>query len=195
MATKGEITREKILEGATRIFNRQGFAATTVNDLLAATGTTKGNLYFHFPGKEEVGLEVLRRAKGGFIHFLDASLQGVSPGACLDNFFRQALEKHRESGFVGGCLWGNTALETSDTAPEFVGVASEVFTEWIGKLQETVAAAQAAGQVRRDLPAPCLAELVVATVEGAIMQSRMKKEEGPLARTLETLRSLLELKV
>ena len=194
MASKGEITRIKILDGAARVFNRQGFAATTVNDILAATGTTKGNLYFHFSGMEEIGLEVLRRAKEGFRQFLYESLQGPTPGARLENFFRRALEKHQKSGFVGGCLFGNTVLETSDTAPAFLGLVSEVFSVWIGNLQETIAAAQKTGEVRRDLPAPCLAELVVATLEGAIMQARMKKEEGPLARILETLRTLLELK-
>lgn len=195
MATKGELTRNHILDEAAQVFNRQGFAATTVTDILAATGATKGNLYFHFSGMEEIGLEVLRRAGEGFRQFLDAALQGPSPGASLDNFFHSALEIHRSTGFVGGCLFGNTALETSDTAPEFLAQVSEVFTAWTGRLGQTVAAAQAAGQLRADLPADWLAELVVAAVEGAIMQSRMQKDDGPLTRALETLRTLLELRV
>ncbi len=194
MATKGEQTRERILKKATRVFNRQGFGPTTVNDLLKATGTTKGKLYFHFSGKDEIGLEVLRLARGDFVRFLDESLQGQTPGAGLDHFFRKAVEKHRRTGFVGGCLFGNTALETSDSAPQFATLVSNVFTEWVGKLEQTIAAAQAAGQVRRDLPASNLAELVVATLEGAIMQARLKKEETPMVRALETLRILLELK-
>ena len=50
------------------------------------------------------------------------------------------------------------------------------------------------GQVRQDLPADHLAELVVAAIEGGIMQTRLRKDEGPLARALKTLRVLLELK-
>ena len=100
MATKGEQSREKILTQATRVFNRQGFRSTTINDLLKATGTTKGNLYFHFAGKEEVGFEVLKRETATFMDFLDVALSGETPGAALDNFFRSALLKHRRSGFT-----------------------------------------------------------------------------------------------
>jgi TetR/AcrR family transcriptional repressor of nem operon len=195
MATKGEQSKEKILTQATRVFNRQGFRTTTINDLLKATGTTKGNLYFHFSGKEEVGLEVLKREKAAFMQFLDSALTGDTPGAALDNFLRSALLKHRRSDFVGGCLFGNTALEASDTAPAFAELVAGVFDEWIGKIESKIAEAQQAGQVRRDLPARDLAELVVATVEGGIMQARLQKAEGPLSRALDTLRALLALKV
>lgn len=57
-----------------------------------------------------------------------------------------------------------------------------------------IAEAQQAGQVRRDLPARDLAELVVATVAGGIMQARLqKKNEGPMSRALDTLRVRLDL--
>ena len=194
MTTKGEQTREKILTEATKVFNRQGIAATTINDLLKATGTTKGNLYFHFNGKEELGLEVLRRERLIFRKFLEESLQGTTPGGQLDQFFSRVLEKNRCKGFVGGCLFGNTALESSDTAPQFASLVCEVFADWIERLQETIVAAQAIGQVRQDLPAAHLAELVVVTIEGGIMQGRLQKDEGPLARALGSLRVLVDLK-
>jgi TetR/AcrR family transcriptional repressor of nem operon len=194
MASKGEQTREKILAQATQVFNRQGFRSTTINDLLNAAGTTKGNLYFHFASKEELGLEVFRRESESFSRFLDESLRDENPGAGLDNFFRHALKKHKGNGFVGGCLFGNTALEASDTEPELTALVSDVFADWIGRLKDAIALAQSAGQVRQDLPAGDLAELVVAAIEGGIMQARMKKDEGSLSRTLDTLRVLLGLK-
>lgn len=195
MQTKGSIMREKILNEAAQIFNRQGIAATTINDLLAATGTTKGNLYFHFKGKEALALEVLIRAHTKFRQFLNDSLQGETPGGQLENFFTQVLVKNRERNFVGGCLFGNTALEASDTAPRFAQLARDVFTEWVERLSLTIDAAQAAEQIRRDLPADQLAELVVMTIEGGIMQARLQKAAGPLTRSLMSLRKLLELKV
>ncbi len=194
MATKGEMTRGKILDEAAGIFHRKGFLNTTVNDLLQATGATRGNLYFHFASKEEVGLEVLKRAQQSFRQFLEGALQGDTAGAQLDNFFRQALERNRSKGFVGGCLFGNTALEASDNAPQFASLVSDVFAEWIDRLRTTIEAAQASGQVRRDLPAAQLAELVVGTIEGGIMQSRLTKTADPLSRAFDSLRVLLELK-
>lgn len=72
---------------------------------------------------------------------------------------------------------------------------AEVFADWIGKLQHAVAQAQASGQIRRDRPASELAEFIVSVLEGGIMQARLFKDEGPLARGLDTLRTVLELRV
>ncbi len=195
MSTKGEQTREKILNEARLLFKQKGFGATTINDLLDASGTTKGNLYFHFSDKEAVVLEVLQREQQSFYRFIDQAFSGKSAAAGLDHFFHNALEKNRQSGFVGGCLFGNAALETSDTSPLFAGLVRDVFTEWIKKFEEKISSAQAAEQIRTDIPAGDLAEMVVATVEGGIMQSRLQKSADPLKRSLETLRRVLGLKV
>lgn len=195
MATKGDQTKNRILTEAARLIQCKGFAATSVSDLLAATGLRKGSLYFHFTGKEEIGLEVLRQARERFMAFLDSALTGDTPGDCLDHFFRLALEIHRQSGFVGGCLFGNAALEASDTAPAVASLVADVFTDWVAKLQRQIVLAQEVGQIRNDLPSEHLAELVVAVLEGGIMQSRLHKDEGPLARCLDTLRTMLTLRI
>jgi len=195
MSTKGEQTREKILSEARLLFKQKGFGATSINDLLNASGTTKGNLYFHFSDKEAVALEVLRREQQSFYRFLEQAFSGRSAAAGLEYFFHYALKKHHQSGFVGGCLFGNTALEASDTSPLFAGFVREVFAEWIKIFAEKMTVAQAAGQIRTDIPADHLAEMVVATIEGGIMQSRLQKSATPLQRSLETLRQVLELQV
>jgi TetR/AcrR family transcriptional repressor of nem operon len=195
MATKGEMTKQKILDDAAKIFQRKGFGATSINDLLSATGVTKGNLYFHFPGKETVGIAVLQQESERFMRFLDEALTGSTPAACLDNFFRMALSKHQKTGFVGGCLFGNTALEASDTFPVYAQMVATVFDEWTGKIQRKVADAQALGLIRQDLPAEQLAQMIVATIEGGIMQSRLQKSAVPMTRCLDTLRTVLGLKL
>jgi TetR/AcrR family transcriptional repressor of nem operon len=195
MPAKGDKTRERIIAEASRLIQRKGMAATTVSDLLAATGLHKGSLYFHFPGKEEIGLEVLRQSRAGFMAFLEGALSGDTPGACLDHFFRRALEAHRQRGFVGGCLFGNVALEASDTAPDVAALVAEVFSDWVARIRDVVAEAQDFGQVRSDLPPEQLAEFVVSAIEGGIMQSRLHKDEGPLARCLDTLRVTLALQL
>jgi len=193
MATKGEQTREKILVEARLVFKQKGFGAATINDLLAAAGITKGNLYFHFADKETIGLEVLKREQQSFYRFLDQAFEGGSPIEGLEKLFHSSLDKNRQQGFVGGCLFGNTALEASDTSPVFAAVVQEVFTEWIARVAQVITAAQAAEQIRTDISAEGLAELVVATIEGGIMQARLQKDENPLKRSLDTLRTLLEM--
>ncbi len=55
MPAKGEKTRERITQAAAELFRRQGFAGTSVSDLLSAAGVKRGSLYFPFPGKGRSG--------------------------------------------------------------------------------------------------------------------------------------------
>ena len=193
--TKGEITREKILEAARELFNTKGFNAATISDLVEITGVKKGCLYFHFPSKEAIAQEVFQEAAGEFMEFLESTLGGDNPGASLDNFFRCALEKHIAAGFVGGCLFGNTALEMSDSNPEFSRMVEHFFDEWIYRLTTVAERAQMIGQLRRDIPSEAVAKQVIATIEGGIMMSRLKKNEKPMRECLDVLRRTLDLRV
>lgn len=194
MTSKGDRTRSKILDEAARVFNRKGFTATSINDILKASETTKGNLYFHFSSKGEIGLEVLKREKQAFMSFLDETLNTAPPGQGLSNFFKAALTKHCQQDFIGGCIFGNTALEASDTSPELAAFVAGVFDDWIMKIAQNVDQAQQTGHIRKDVPARDLAEMIVATVEGGIMQTRLLKSEKPLQHSLDTLQKVLELK-
>ncbi len=194
MRTKGDTSRGRILEVARHLFNTKGFGATTMSDLVHATGMQKGGLYFHFPEKDAIARAALEGAAEEFKRFLSEALAGDDPGASLERFFRLTLERHKAAGFVGGCIFGNTALETSDSDPALASVASEVFDDWIARVAATVAAAQRRGQVHAEVSPRILAKQVIATVEGGIMMSRLKKDERPLRECLQSLRSTLGLR-
>ena len=196
MTIKGQKTRERILEKATEAVIRRGFGATSVNDLIRATGVNRGSLYFHFPGKDDLGLAVLERTRERFLQFVRDGLSGETPGDRLENFLKTALEANTARGFVGGCLWGNTALEMSDAEGRegYVETVRGVFDAWAGLLEEVIAAAQPLGQVRADIPADALARQVVATIEGGIMLSRVQHDPGPMRECLDGLRTMLELR-
>ena len=127
------------------------------------------------------------------MQFLDETLNCSSPAEGLAHFLTNALEKNRQRAFIGGCIFGNTALEASDSSPAYAEFVAGVFDAWIGKVAYQVEQAQQQGQLRNDLPSRELAEMVVATVEGGIMQARLLKSEAPLRHTLDTLRKVLGL--
>lgn len=194
MEKKSDITRKRIISEATRLINQKGFGATSVSDLISAAKVKKGCLYFHFPGKDDLGVSVLECARDGFMEFLDGSLSGETPGARLRNLFRNIMIKHKEAGFVGGCIFGNTALEMSDSDDRYASLVGQVFYAWAAKVGKVVKEAQAAGQVRADLPAGMLARTIVSTVEGGIMLARLKKNGRALKECLDALTLLLDLK-
>ncbi len=188
---KGEKTREHILKTSRGILVKQGFHNTSISEIISATGVKKGNLYYHFTSKEELGLAVLEDAKAEFFVFLDKSLSGADPVAKIVNSCQAIFNEQKKNNFVGGCLFGNTALEMTDSNPKFAAVIQELFERWAAQLEELLHEAQQNDTLHSEIPPRLLAKTVVATVEGAIMMSRVSKREKDLRDFLAAIRALL----
>src|ERR1700737_4878613 len=59
-------SREKIIEAATTLFHKGGYHATSLDDILEASGVCRSNFYYHFPSKEDLGMEVLGQQAEAF---------------------------------------------------------------------------------------------------------------------------------
>lgn len=190
--TETKDTRERLIDAAHRLALRKGFDRTSVSEVIADAGVQRGSLYHYFPGKDDLGLAVLERDRVAFMRMLDSTLSRPGdPAEVLKVFFNAALKKHRDTGFVGGCLWGNTALEMSDTNPAYAKLVTEVFDAWISKLGSVIQRGQAEGVYRTDVEADDLARLVVAGIEGGIMMARLTKSPRPLKTCLVTMERCL----
>jgi TetR/AcrR family transcriptional repressor of nem operon len=98
---------------------------------------------------------------------------------------------HLDKGFVGGCLFGNIALETADGNSAISEAVGRVFSDWAIRLEKVVAAGQKEGEITRTLNAHTLATLIISSVEGSVMLSRLNKTEKHLKGVLDSLRALL----
>lgn len=192
MALEYRNTRDRVIAQATELIRRKGFRATSISEVIAASGIRKGGLYHHFPGKADLGLTLLESARQEFLQFLDDVLVGDTPAKALAHFFDAALRKHQETGFVGGCLFGNTALEMADEDQAYAEAVSGVFDEWITRVEKVIGLAQESGEVRDDLSARCLAQQVVMSIEGGIMLARLRKDEHSLVMCLDALKTMLQ---
>lgn len=181
-------TRESLIDAAYRLASVKGFDRVSTAEILEEAGVRRGSLYYFFPGKDALGLAVLERVRTEFMALLDQTLgAAVAPEVALDRFFKAALRKHRETGFVGGCLWGNTAMEMSDTNPAFAKVVGDVFDAWIARLTNVMQAGQETGVFRADRKPADVARMIVATMEGGILLSRLSKKAGPMQACLQTV--------
>jgi len=191
---KKNSTKDSLIRAAANLAAIKGFDRTSVQDVMAEAGVGKGSFYHHFPTKDALGLAVLEQDRNGFMAMLDACFGEKRGAEALDCFFEAAFEKHHATGFAGGCLWGNTALEMSDTNPAFVEPVDAVFKAWTAKLSKAIEEGQADGDVRKDVKASDLALLIVETVEGAIMLARLRKDEAPMRSGLELLQKMISVK-
>lgn len=187
MREKGIRTRERVLAGAKEVFHRGGFSGTSISDLIRETGVKKGNLYHFFSSKEEMGIEVLHQAREDFFRFLEKSLQGDRPSAQLVNHFDAIVRYHEGRNLVGGCIFGNTALEMSDRNEKYRSVIHGVFEEWRRRIREILESAVGSGEVRTEIDPEAMARHVIATIEGGIMLARASRNPEDLKECLAAL--------
>ncbi len=188
---KGGQTRDKILKCTRKLLITRGFYNTSINDIIKATGVKKGNLYYHFASKEDLGIAVLQDAKDEFFGLLEAAFSGSTPLEKVNNFLEAILSEQRKRHFVGGCLFGNTALEMSDTNSEFARIINKLFIRWSNILEGHLGEAVERGELITRFAPHQLAKLIIAAIEGGIMMSRVSKDEKDLVDCIESLKGLL----
>jgi TetR/AcrR family transcriptional repressor of nem operon len=188
--SKAQVTRDRILQQAAELFNQQGYAGSSIADIMQATGLKKGGIYNHFESKQALALEAF-----------DFAFQQIS------QHFRSALQDHRHAGdrlrailavfrrFVddppvaGGCLILNTAIESDDTNPELRQRTQQAMDAWRHLIRQVIRKGMTRGELRSTIDPDEAATILIATVEGAIMMSRLYGDPIHINRAIHHLTS------
>jgi TetR/AcrR family transcriptional repressor of nem operon len=192
--TKGEQTRHRIVEAAAPIFNKRGYEGASLSDLMAATGLKKGGIYRHFSSKEELAAEVFDYTwetawKLRLLH-LDEKANGIEK---LKQYIANFVD--RRSPVAGGCPLLNTAIEADDGNPVLRAHAAKALRFWLSRLQAIVEQARERGETRPGVDPRAVATVIVASLEGALMMSRLQRDDEPLRTVQSHLNNYLENEV
>lgn len=189
-------TRDHILDAASRLMALGGYRATSLHDVLRASGVGKGNFYYYFRSKEELGFAIIDRLVHGFAErtlepaFADAA---ADPVAQIHDFLDRILDNQRQRNCVGGCPMGNLASELSDVHEGFRKRLAGVFLRWRVRLTGALERGQVAGCLRVDLDPASLAQFIVAALEGAILLTKVTKDISVMEQCVEHLKHHLTL--
>lgn len=191
MLTKAERTKQFILETAAPIFNQKGISGANIDDVLAATKLTKGCLYGHFEGKEDLALQVVD-------HMLNTNgekmLSTISKGktakakvfAFLD-FYKDPINTYLK----GGCPVFNIAVESDDNFPVVKEKIAEVIRRgqeiFVGILNEGIKD----GEFSDKLDPAVYAFKAVAAVEGGVVMCRSMNTAKPMQGLIKSLKAEL----
>lgn len=188
---KGEQTRQKIIAMAAPLFNQQGFAGCSMQDVMQATGLEKGGLYRHFSSKEELAAEAFRYAlRNGVRTRTDGLDAAGSPLDQLRCFIRRFVES--APSVPGGCPLMNTAIDADDGNPVLRKLAFDAIADWKARLAAIVEQGIRRKEIRRSVHPQRIANTIVAALEGALMISRIEGSPEALRDTEKSLRVLLD---
>src|SRR5262245_51154576 len=188
--------KEQILEVATRLMAVRGYHRTSLDGVLRESGAGKGNFYHYFRSKEDLGYAILDRLLERFQARTLAPIfedGGRDPLGQVEAFLDEILATQRERNCIGGCPMGNLATELADAHEGFRRRLADGFDHWRQCLATTLLRAQAMGAFAPDVDPERLARFLVASIEGAILLTKLQKDIRVMEHCVAELRRHLAL--
>jgi TetR/AcrR family transcriptional repressor of lmrAB and yxaGH operons len=182
-------SRDRLLDSAVDLLQRQGYHGTGLNELLERSEAPRGSLYHYFPGgKEQIGAEAIARAGGqvaaAVAHLLRAKPSVADAVEALAGLLAAGLEA---SDFERGCPIATTALEVTPRSEPIRAAVQASFESWLAPLRERL---EATGFDRGE--AARRADLAIAALEGALVLARARENADVLRDAGRQLRALLQ---
>ena len=186
-------SKARILDAAMRVIREKGYSATTVDDLCAAAGLTKGSFFHHFKSKDDLAVTA-----ADYWSEMTGALFDAAPyhrhADPLDRVlgyidFRESLLKGAVSEFT--CLVGTMVQETYDTHPAIRAACERSITEHAAKVEADIAGAMRKRGIVVEWTAASLALHIQAVLQGAFILAKATQSSEIAVASLGHLRNYL----
>ncbi|MGE0715961.1 MAG: TetR/AcrR family transcriptional regulator [Alphaproteobacteria bacterium] len=188
MARPREFDEEAVLDAAMQCFWSHGYEATSVRDLIAATGLTGASLYNAFGDKRALYRKALDRYVEGSIADRIRRCGEMAPRAAIATFFAEILARSAADRQHKGCMLVNAALDVAPEGPDSREIVAAVLVRIEDFFRDRLRAGQADGTIVRSVPADDLARHLLAVLMGVRVLARARPErpllEGAVAAAL-----------
>ncbi len=190
MGPKGLQTRSNIVKQSLQLFSVKGYYNTSVSDILAATGLTKGGLYGHFARKEEIWhaayLEGIRIWKS--IVFKGIRNR-TDPLKRLEKFIENDMQYYLgKDTFDGGCFFLNMLVELSGQSASMTRQIFQGFIQLSSLMQSWLKEAEQNGSLRKGLNLREVANFIVISLNGAAALYISSRDASVLTQTVRQLK-------
>src|SRR6185295_1311542 len=167
--------------------------STSISDLLSRTQLHSGSLYHFFPGKQDVLIAVLEAYREGIRPMLlEPAWKGIEDP--IERIFA-LLRSYRgmlvETDCTYGCPIGSLALELHEPDPKVRELLAENFSAWTSAVESCLH--EAGRRIPPDLDKRALAEFILTTMEGGVMQARTHRDIAYFDRNIAALRTHFDL--
>lgn len=189
---RGRRTRERILAAAARLIHVNGVAATSVDDVLAASRTGKGQFYHYFRSKDDLVDAVARHQIARILAREMPVLERLDDWAAIGEWFRLTVEGHEERGLVGGCPIGSLAAELADRDERLRELLARAFEAKREFLVRGLTAMKERGALQPDADPEALGRFVIAAMQGGLLLATTHRDVAYLQDALNAALAHLE---
>ena len=176
---RGRASRERIVERAAELFAERGVAATSLDEVLAAAGAGKGQLYHYFRGRDELVAAAIQLRCTQVLAGLTQALGTVASLAELEQALAGFADAYEQMG-LPGCPIGTLATEVAGRNEAARLQAAAGFDAWERLLADALTRMRQRGELRADAPPAMLATGLLASIEGGMVLSQTRRDVTPL---------------
>ncbi|HVV53752.1 MAG TPA: TetR/AcrR family transcriptional regulator [Mucilaginibacter sp.] len=189
---KAERTRAYIIEKTAPLFNKKGYAGTSMSDMTDATGLTKGAIYGNFEDKDEVALAAFDYNMAGLVEQVKA-LQASERSAAgkLKAFITVYRNGLQGPVLNDGCPIVNTGTEADDTHPALKDKTNDALARWHKSIMAIIEQGRVQGEFKADVNPSEFAYLMISMIEGGFTLSKISGDRGYLDQSADQLEMLI----
>lgn len=199
MTTKGEATKDRLLDIAERHILQNGFAATSIDNLIMEAGITKGGFFYHFDGKNALAYALMQRYReqDAFLFsglFNRAEELTDDPLQQMLVFVKLLAEMMADlEGLHPGCLVASFTYESHQVNEEVRKITADIVLDWRRLFKEQIDKINTRYTVNSDARSDDLADMLSTIIEGGIVVSRALNDPSILAKQLMEYRTYIQL--
>ena len=181
---RGRASRERIVERAAELFAARGVAGTSLDDVLAAAGAGKSQLYHYFSGRDELVAAAVGMRCTQVLAGLTQALGRVASLAELEQALAGFVAGFEQMG-LPGCPIGSLAAEVAERNEGARRQAAAGFDAWERLLADALERMRERGELRPDASPAVLATALLASIEGGMVLSQARKDPASLRIAVE----------
>lgn len=196
MLSKAEKTRQYIIEKAAPVFNKQGYADTSLKDITSITGLTKGSVYGNFKDKEELAVEAfnynIRRVIRPLAELINAQHNPKSKMLELFSYYRKY---YQETLAFGGCPILNIGVDSKHFESPLKQRVRQVVEKLINSIVSIVEEGQASGYFNKEVNAKLFARRLYSSIEGCIFTTMVQEDPNHVREMMDFLEEMTREKL
>jgi TetR/AcrR family transcriptional repressor of nem operon len=182
--------KDNIVYEAQKLFSLNGFLNTGINEIIDASGTSKGGFYNHFISKEDLFLAVLAQSqmlwRERVLHGLDDIDSPVGKIVKILNNYRDRYLKDSEN-FPGGCIFIAFSVELDDTRPHLMEQVNKGFEGFKRMLTGLLDDAVDQDEIPETTSTDAIAEMLFGGMLGASVLYGVAKDAATLDHSIDAL--------
>jgi TetR/AcrR family transcriptional repressor of nem operon len=182
--SRGASTRQRIVDATVSLIYAKGVEGTSLDDVRAAVGVSKSQLYHYFADKDALVREVISAQAAHVLAAQGTALTQLDSLAALRRWCDCILALNRGHA-NGGCPIGALANELANKSEQNRALLVAGFNSWEERLAEGFAKMQDNGELGRSAVPRVLATGVLSAVQGGLLLAKTSRSEGPLKVALD----------